>query len=91
LQVLFDKIYEKGVTFMPSNKPKLMTYTSNETIKKFQYIASIQKRSASKELEYIIEEHIRNFELKHGELIIEEDGNIHPKPRPGKSSISKSG
>jgi hypothetical protein len=39
---------------MPSNKPRLMTYTSDEIIKKFQYIADKDKRSASKHLEYIV-------------------------------------
>lgn len=61
---------------MPSDKPRLATYTTNSTIKKFQYISNYEKRSASKELEYIVEEYIKSFESKHGELVINEDGNI---------------
>ena len=80
---------------MPSNKPRLMTYTTQNIIDKFQYISSFEKRSASKELEYIVEEYIRNFELSHGQLVVGEDGNITiAKPKvlkPGKSSNSKTG
>ena len=79
---------------MPSNKPRLMTYTSETTIKKFAYISEQEKRSSSKQLEYIIEKYIEQFETTHGELIIEDNGTIHPKSNSksmGKSSISKTG
>ncbi len=80
---------------MPSNKPRLATYTTDSIIKKFQYISDYEKRSASKELEYIVEEYIRNFESNHGQLIVGEDGNVllaKPKEvKQGKSSNSKIG
>ena len=80
---------------MPSNKPRLATYTTDKIIKKFQYISDFEKRSASKELEFIVEEYIRNFELSHGELIVGEDGSITlARPtsvKEGKSSNSKIG
>ena len=81
---------------MPSNKPRLATYTSNTIIKKFQYISDYEKRSASKELEYIVEQYINNFENIHGKLIIEDDGSVHPKQiitndTMGKSSTFKVG
>lgn len=81
---------------MPSKKPRLMTYTSNEIVSKFNFISKYEKRSASKELEFIVEEYIKTFENKHGELIIEDNGNVSiAKPTPlnlaGKSSQSKIG
>lgn len=80
---------------MPSNKPRLATYTTDKIIKKFQYISDYEKRSASKELEFIVEEYIRNFESTNGELIVGEDGSItlaRPKGiKQGKLSNSKSG
>ena len=80
---------------MPSSKPRLMTYTTKEIIDKFQYISNYEKRSASKELEYVVEEYIKEFESEHGQLIVGEDGNISiAKPTPlnkVKSSDSKTG
>ncbi len=79
---------------MPSNKPRLATYTKQEIIDKFQYISNYEKRSASKELEYVVEEYIKNFEVEHGQLVMEEDGKMtiaKPKPVEDKSSSSKTG
>lgn len=79
---------------MPSDKPRLATYTNNKTIRKFQYIADIEKRSASKELEFIVDEYISTYEAKHGELIVGEDGTVSvakPKSVNGQSSTSKTG
>lgn len=63
LQVLFER-GEK----MPSNKPRLMTYTTDETIKKFEYIANQENRSMSKELEYIIKLYIQEYEKNNGTI-----------------------
>lgn len=60
---------------MPSNKPRLMTYTTEETIKKFEHIAKEESRSMSKELEYIIKEYIKNYETIHGQIEIQEEQN----------------
>ncbi|MGB8455544.1 MAG: hypothetical protein WCD89_24895 [Anaerocolumna sp.] len=80
---------------MPSKKPRLMTYTNQNTINKFYYISELEKRSASKELEYIVEEYIKNFESINGEIIVGEDESITiAKPtlvRKDKSSNSKTG
>lgn len=60
---------------MPSNKPRLMTYTTEETIRKFEYIAKEENRSMSKQLEYITKEYIKNYETKHGQIIVKENEN----------------
>lgn len=81
---------------MPSKKPKIMTYTSEKIVKKFNFVSEHEKRSASKQLEYLIEQCISEYEAEHGELIIEEDGTVHPKQiatkdKSGKSSTFKVG
>lgn len=53
---------------MPSNKPRLMTYTTQEIIDKFEIIAKNESRSMSKELEFIVKEYIENYESKHGNI-----------------------
>lgn len=53
---------------MPSNKPRLMTYTTQDVIDKFEIIASEENRSMSKELEYIVKEYIKLYESKHGNI-----------------------
>ena len=41
---------------MPSSRPKLMTYTTDEVIEKFKIVSEADNRSMSKELEYIVKE-----------------------------------
>lgn len=53
---------------MPSNKPQLKTYTTQDVIDKFEIIASEENRSMSKELEYIVKEYIKLYESKHGNI-----------------------
>lgn len=72
---------------MPSNKPRLATYTNKTIIDKFQYISDFEHRSSSKELEHIVIEYINLFEDKHGELIIDEDGTVHPKSKSTKDKL----
>ena len=55
---------------MPSNKPRLMTYTTQEVIEKFAIIAEHENRSMSKELEYIVKKYIENYETQHGNINI---------------------
>lgn len=57
---------------MPSNKPKLMTYTDETTIKKFKFIANKDNRSMSKELEFIVKNLIENYEKEHGTIELPE-------------------
>lgn len=77
---------------MPSKKPRLATYTEQIIIDKLQFIADFEKRSASKQLEYIVENYITDFESKYGELVVGENNSItlaKPKAVKGKSSGSK--
>ena len=53
---------------MPSNKPRLMTYTEKETIEKFEIIAKKENRSMSKQLEYIVKQYINNYESANGTI-----------------------
>jgi hypothetical protein len=80
---------------MPSQKPRLMTYTTQDLIDKFQFISNYESRSASKELEYIVKQYIENFEVQHGEIIPDENGTLTTaKPKAvhkDKSSSSKTG
>ena len=55
---------------MPSNKPRLMTYTTYDIIKKFEIIAKDENRSMSKELEYIVKKYIESYESEHGTIDI---------------------
>lgn len=56
---------------MPSKLPIIKANTKQVNIDKMKYIAEMNKRSLSKELEYIIEKHILQYELEHGEIKIE--------------------
>jgi len=60
----------KRVNKMPSVKPRLTSYTTNDVINKFNYISEYESRSSSKELEFIVKEYIKNFEKEHGEINI---------------------
>ena len=56
---------------MPSKLPVIRANTTSENIEKMKYIAKYNKRSLAKELEYIIEKHISEFEIEHGEIIVD--------------------
>ena len=55
---------------MPSKLPIIKANTSEENIIKMKTIAKCNKRSLAKELEYIVEKHIEEFEAKHGVIEI---------------------
>lgn len=57
---------------MPSKLPIIKANTSQENINKMKYIARMNKRSMAKELELLIEIHIKEYESLHGEIKIEE-------------------
>ena len=58
---------------MPSKLPIIKANTSEENIFKMKVIAKVNKRSVAKELELLIENHITNYEAKHGEIKIESE------------------
>ena len=53
---------------MPSNLPIIKTNTTYTNISKMKVIAKAHKRSVAKELEYLIEKHIEEYEAEHGEI-----------------------
>ena len=55
---------------MPSKLPAIKANTTEENIIKMKTIAKYNKRSMAKELEMIVEEHIKKFEKEHGEIDI---------------------
>lgn len=56
---------------MPSKKPVIAVRTSEELKKKLEYIAEYNSRSAGKEIEMLIKEHIKQFEKYNGEIKID--------------------
>lgn len=57
---------------MPSNKPKIVIYTTDETKKKLEIIAKENNRSASAETELLIKKYIRRYEEDNGEIKVDE-------------------
>lgn len=53
---------------MPSKLPVIKANTSEDNIIKMKTIARYNKRSLAKELEYIVEKHIMEFEKEHGKI-----------------------
>lgn len=60
---------------MPSKLPIIKANTTKENIDKMKVIAEANKRSVAKELEWLVERHIEEYEKKNGEIIIEESEN----------------
>ena len=45
---------------------------SEELLDKIKYIAAQNKRSANKEIEFVLEQYVRQYEQAHGMLDVEE-------------------
>lgn len=45
---------------------------SEELLDKIKYIAAQNKRSANKEIEFLLEQYVREYERQHGQIRIEE-------------------
>lgn len=58
---------------MPSDLPVLKTNTKQENIDKMKIIAKANKRSLAKELEFITELHIKEYESMHGAIEIQKE------------------
>lgn len=56
---------------MPSKLPILKTNTQQENIDKMKVIAKANKRSVAKELEMLVEIHIKQYESIHGEIKVD--------------------
>lgn len=57
---------------MASNLPRYTLRTDAEILYKINYIAGHNGRSANKEIEQLIKQHIANFESEHGPIPVEE-------------------
>lgn len=56
---------------MPSKLPVIKANTKEDNIVKMKTIAKYNKRSLAKELEYIVEKHIEEFENEHGKIKVD--------------------
>lgn len=45
---------------------------SEELLTKLKHIAAVNKRSANKEMEFVLEQYVREYEAAHGEIPVEE-------------------
>lgn len=57
---------------------------------KIEYIANLEDRSIKQQYERIIKNYLSEYETNHGELIVEEDGTVHPKQESTKDNSRKS-
>ena len=64
--------------------------TDEITIKKLDYIADKNTRTRNQQIEHLAKLCIADYEAEHGELIIEEDGTVHPKQILTKDKLGKS-
>ena len=58
---------------MAAETAKFTLRTSAEQLKKFRSVAEYNARSANRELEVLMREHICEFEKVHGKIEFEED------------------
>lgn len=58
---------------MPSKLPVIKANTTKSNIIKMGVIAKTHKRSVSKELELLIENHIMEYEQQHGEIKLDDE------------------
>ena len=55
------------------NQKHFSVRVDESTLRKFQYIAKYDDRSASRQIMYLINKCIREFEEKHGPINLEEE------------------
>lgn len=58
---------------MPSQRPKIVIYSDETTIKKLHKIAEKDKRKVSNYCDILLQKHIVEYEKLHGEIIINEE------------------
>jgi hypothetical protein len=58
---------------MPSNLPKIVARTDQQTIDKFKYIAKNEERTVSQQMIYLVKKAIKEYESEKGEIPIEQD------------------
>lgn len=60
----------KGGIAMPSNKPRIATYTTQNNIDKFKVISAINGMSMSEYLAFLIEKTITDYETENDIIIV---------------------
>lgn len=60
---------------MATDKRQFTLRLSEENFEKIKYIASVNKRSIAMQIEFLIEQHIKQWEQEHGEIKINEITN----------------
>ncbi len=58
---------------MPNYYTPFSLRVSEELLSKIKVIAVRNKRSANKEIEYALEQYVKDFEKRHGEISIDGD------------------
>lgn len=53
---------------MPSNLPQFTIRIDPELLKKIRYVAEYNARSANREVEVLIRNHVDEFEKQHGKI-----------------------
>jgi hypothetical protein len=64
--------------------------TDDIFIKKIDYIAEQNTRNRNQQIEHLIKNCISEYEASNGELIVEEDGTVHPKQKPTNDNLKSS-
>lgn len=57
---------------MSTDKKRIATYVTQETIDKFKVVSATKKKSMSEYTAILIEKAIEGYEVEHGEIRIEE-------------------
>lgn len=58
---------------MPSNLPRIATYTTKDNVKKFKILSAYKNLSMSEYLSVLIDNCIAEYEAEHGEIKIESE------------------
>jgi len=53
---------------MASNLPKFTIRMERDLLNKIRYVAEYNARSANREVEFLIRNHVKDFEKQHGEI-----------------------
>ena len=56
---------------MQNKQSKFTLRIDSETLKKFHYVAEYNARSANRELETLVKNHISEFEKQHGKITLD--------------------
>lgn len=60
---------------MPSNLPQFTIRIEPELLKKIRYVAEYNARSANREVEVLIRQHVESFEKIHGKITFNDSSN----------------